>query len=115
MQASPALAEINTLVADAERHSEPEMTAGPDSTLDDALELSGVSVTYPGREAPALDQMSLRLPARATILLTGGSGSGKSTLADLLMGLIEPDADTIRVLRVSQPCDTDSSLRCPSR
>lgn len=56
-----------------------------------------VSFTYPSRERPALDTISLSIPARGVAALVGPSGAGKSTLVDLLPGLREPDRGEIRV------------------
>ena len=43
-----------------------------------------VTFCYPGREIPALHNISMDLPAGKTIALVGRSGSGKSTIASLL-------------------------------
>jgi len=50
-----------------------------------ALELRGLSFTYPGQPRPALDDVSLRLEPGRLVAVVGPSGSGKSTLAHLLM------------------------------
>ena len=39
---------------------------------------------------PALEKVSLVVPARKITVIAGPSGAGKSTLADLLLGLLEP-------------------------
>ena len=48
-------------------------------------------------DSPALDGVSLTVPADTTHVLLGGSGSGKSTLLRLVLGLVEPDAGEIAV------------------
>ena len=48
-------------------------------------------------DSPALDGISLTVPADTTHVLLGGSGSGKSTLLRLVLGLVEPDAGQIAV------------------
>lgn len=48
------------------------------------LEFSGVSFTYPTKEAPALKDVSFSLTPGKTVALVGRSGSGKSTIASLL-------------------------------
>jgi energy-coupling factor transport system ATP-binding protein len=52
------------------------------------IKLTNLTVTYPGRKDPTLQNVSLTLHAGETVLLLGASGSGKSTLALTLNGLI---------------------------
>ncbi|KAH8101736.1 P-loop containing nucleoside triphosphate hydrolase protein [Cristinia sonorae] len=60
------------------------------------IELTGVTFYYPSRpSAPALDDVSLFLPAGETTFIVGGSGSGKSTIAHLLLRLYDTYSGTI--------------------
>jgi len=54
------------------------------------IELHDVSFRYPGGLAPALDHVSLRVPAGSTLAVVGETGSGKTTLAGLLARLYDP-------------------------
>lgn len=54
------------------------------------IRLEHVTFRYPAREAPALREISLTLPAGSRTALVGRTGSGKSTLADIVMGLLTP-------------------------
>ncbi|MFC4148413.1 thiol reductant ABC exporter subunit CydC [Micromonospora mangrovi] len=54
-----------------------------------------VSVRYRAGAAPALDRVSLDLPAGRRIAVVGPSGAGKSTLAGVLTGAVRPDAGRI--------------------
>ena len=72
-------------------------TAGPPLPFASAIALEGVGFTYPGRSAPALDDLTLTIPKGSRVALTGRTGSGKSTAADLLMGLLEPGAGRVLV------------------
>jgi ATP-binding cassette subfamily C protein CydD len=65
--------------------------------LPPAVSLRRVRYTYPDRSRPALDDLSLDLPAGRLTVLLGASGSGKSTLAALLLRFIDPDAGEILV------------------
>ena len=70
-----------------------------------ALVLQGLQKTYRPRgwwrrhtaTRPAVDDVSLVLPAGATLGIVGESGSGKSTLARLVLGLLAPDAGQVQV------------------
>src|SRR5262249_61270665 len=57
--------------------------------------LNEVSVAYPGRDALALDRVSLVITPGERITVTGPNGAGKSTLLALLLRFIEPAAGTI--------------------
>ena len=47
-----------------------------------------VSFTYPGAVEPALQDVSLHVPAGTVALVAGASGSGKSTLLRCTNGLV---------------------------
>ncbi len=66
-------------------------------TLRHGVTVDGLSVVYPGAARPALDDVSLTLPAGRCTALVGPSGAGKSTLADVLLGLTPADAGTVRI------------------
>lgn len=59
------------------------------------LEVTGLSVTYPGAAAPAVDDVSLDLPDGQVLALLGPSGCGKSSLLRAVAGLEIPAAGTI--------------------
>jgi ATP-binding cassette, subfamily C, bacterial CydD len=61
-----------------------------------SIELAGVGYTYPESEGPALQDISLVLPAGTRTALVGRSGAGKSTLVNLLMRFVDPNMGTIR-------------------
>ncbi|MFD5030815.1 ABC transporter ATP-binding protein [Streptomyces sp. NPDC058220] len=60
------------------------------------IEFDGVGFTYPGRETPALDAVSLTIRRGQTVALVGVNGSGKTTLSKLLAGLYLPSGGQIR-------------------
>jgi thiol reductant ABC exporter CydD subunit len=61
------------------------------------LEVDGLRVSYPGRDRPAVNGITLSVSAGEVLALTGPSGCGKSTVIGVLLGLIQPDAGTVRV------------------
>ena len=54
-----------------------------------------VSVRYREGAPPALDRVSLDLPAGRRVAVVGPSGAGKSTLAAVLTGVVRPDAGRV--------------------
>jgi ATP-binding cassette, subfamily C, bacterial CydD len=54
-----------------------------------------VTLGYPGRGGPVLQDVDLELAPRALTALVGPSGAGKTTLAALVLRLLEPDAGEI--------------------
>lgn len=63
-----------------------------------AIEITGASKTYPGADRPAVDNLSLRVPAGSIFGLLGPNGAGKTTLLSMICGLLQPDAGELRVL-----------------
>ncbi|MFL6662990.1 MAG: lipid A export permease/ATP-binding protein MsbA [Rhizobacter sp.] len=60
-----------------------------------ALELRGVTLRYPGDQAPALAEVSLTFRVGEAVALVGPSGAGKSTLVNLLPRFLEPSTGEI--------------------
>jgi ABC-type multidrug transport system fused ATPase/permease subunit len=61
------------------------------------VEIDDVSFTYPGADAPALRNVSLRAAPGETVALVGPSGAGKSTLARMILRLHDPDTGVVRL------------------
>ena len=85
-------------------HAEPvTVTDGPGvspaSRRDDApaLEMAEVRFTYPGRARPALEHVSLSVPAGSTVALVGPSGAGKTTVANLFLRFWDPTDGGVRL------------------
>jgi ATP-binding cassette, subfamily B, bacterial len=62
-----------------------------------ALEMDHVTFTYPARSRPALDDVSLVIPAGSTVALVGPSGAGKTTIAHLFLRFWDPDKGMARL------------------
>jgi ATP-binding cassette subfamily B protein len=62
-----------------------------------ALEMDGVTFTYPGRSRPALADVSLVIRAGSTVALVGPSGAGKTTVAHLFLRFWDPDKGAARL------------------
>lgn len=59
--------------------------------------LRDLSFCYAADRAPALQEVDLRIPARAIVGLVGPNGSGKTTLMDLIAGLLAPTSGELRI------------------
>ena len=62
-----------------------------------ALEMVRVRFTYPGRQRPALDDVSLAVPVGSTVALVGPSGAGKTTVANLFLRFWDPAEGAVRL------------------
>lgn len=72
--------------------------------LTEAIRFEKVCYTYPGRDIPALHDVSFEVPKGALWTIVGRSGAGKSTLVDLLPRLISPTSG--RILFDGVPIET---------
>lgn len=62
-----------------------------------AIVVQNVSFTYPGSDVSAITDLSVRIPASASVGIIGATGSGKTTLVDILLGLLIPDSGQILI------------------
>ncbi len=81
---------------------EPKIRDRPDAVplrfpLHEGIEFRGVSFTYPGKDAPALRDVSFRVALDETVALVGQNGAGKTTIVKLLTRLYDPDEGQILV------------------
>lgn len=61
------------------------------------VELRDVTLRYEGTTTPALDHVTLEVPAGRTVALVGGTGSGKTTLVQLLSRLYDPNEGAVLI------------------
>ena len=91
MQRLDELLSVVPTIADHPEPQTPEPIRGE-------IELRGLTVTYAGAgDAPALDDVSLHVPAGSTLGVVGPVGSGKSTLASVVPRLHEVPDGTVFV------------------
>ncbi|MDG9673015.1 thiol reductant ABC exporter subunit CydC [Micromonospora sp. DH14] len=88
-QLRPGLTRVADLL-DAEPPTAPPATGRTDLTGPHELRFVDVTVRYRAGAAPALDGVSLDLPAGRRVAVVGPSGAGKSTLAAVLTGTVPP-------------------------
>ncbi|RMI42608.1 ABC transporter ATP-binding protein [Actinomadura harenae] len=79
-------------------HTALEHTQEDGSPLRDfrRITVEGITFTYPGADAPALRDVSVRLERGEVVALVGENGSGKTTLAKILAGLYTPEHGRVR-------------------
>lgn len=95
--ASVALHHVRDTLFEAEARREADSGSTPLNDVRDGIRFEAVGVTYPGRTEPALEQLSLLIPAGKMTAITGPSGAGKSTLVDLIPRLLEPNQGRITI------------------
>lgn len=61
------------------------------------LAVSGLSFSYNGAKRTVFQALSLGIPEQAITAILGPNGSGKTTLLRLLLGVLRPQAGTIRL------------------
>lgn len=61
------------------------------------IEFRGVSLTYPGMDAPAVDAFSLTVEKGSTTVFVGPSGCGKTTLLRMVNRMVQPDSGSVFV------------------
>jgi ATP-binding cassette subfamily B protein len=79
----------SALIADADRPAPAILQRG--------IRLEHVSFRYPGTTRLVLDDVSLLLPAGATVAIVGENGAGKTTMVKLLSKMYEPTSGGIFV------------------
>ncbi|HEY5990621.1 MAG TPA: ATP-binding cassette domain-containing protein, partial [Streptosporangiaceae bacterium] len=76
------------------------------------LTLNAICLTYPHRDAPALDGVSLEICPGERITVTGPSGAGKSSLLALLLRFVAPTSGSIEAGGIKLPeIDADAWRR----
>jgi ATP-binding cassette subfamily B protein len=67
------------------------------AALRTGIDLTGVAFRYPGTDTDVLRDVTMRIPAGATVAIVGDNGAGKSTLVKLLCRFYRPTAGEITV------------------
>ena len=93
-----ALARVRWLRRESAGSADPIVPDRPvPATLRDGIALDGVAFRYPGTDTDVLRDVTVRIPAGATVAVVGDNGAGKSTLVKLLCRFYRPTAGTITV------------------
>lgn len=97
VHALPAYDTVERLLATCRQFTETSPIHATAPSVREHIELEDVTVAYDADRPPALDRVSLRVPAKQITALVGASGAGKTTLADVLLGLVRPTTGAVRV------------------
>jgi ABC-type multidrug transport system fused ATPase/permease subunit len=62
-----------------------------------AIELRNLSLTYPNKVVPALDQVSLKIESGTFVAIVGPSGAGKTSLVDVLLGVLDASSGDVLI------------------
>jgi ABC-type multidrug transport system fused ATPase/permease subunit len=62
-----------------------------------SLSVQSVTLTYPGADRPAVNNVMFEVVQGASVALVGSTGSGKSTLADIILGVLEPEEGRVLI------------------
>jgi len=76
-----------------------------------AIQLRGVTKSFPGARAPAVEPLDLDVPRGSIVVLIGPSGCGKTTTLRMINRLIEPTAGTIIIEGVDVRQQSPTELR----
>ncbi len=90
-----SLKRINEILREQPTITAPAQPRPVPKPLRGEIQFRDVVVAYNGRRA--LDGVTLRIPAGATVAIVGHTGSGKTTLVQLIPRLLDPDAGCVLV------------------
>jgi ABC-type multidrug transport system fused ATPase/permease subunit len=61
------------------------------------IQVENTTLTYPNKHTPAILDISLIIPAGASVAFVGPSGAGKTTIIDVLLGVLNPDKGRVLI------------------
>lgn len=62
-----------------------------------SIKVDNVSLTYPNKNTPAIENISFTIPMGKSVAFVGSSGAGKTTIIDVLLGVLIPDTGSVQI------------------
>ena len=84
----------------SDQPSEPSKVSSDYIGFEGIIEIENISFRYSKFDSFNLEIDSLKIAEGSHVAIVGPSGSGKTTLADLLLGVICPDAGSVKISRL---------------
>jgi osmoprotectant transport system ATP-binding protein len=81
----------------ARREDGPATSSDAAATAGETIELRELTKYHPGQAAPAVDGLTMRIPAGEIVVLTGPSGCGKTTTMRMINRLVEPSSGVVTI------------------
>ncbi|MDP5274607.1 ATP-binding cassette domain-containing protein [Chengkuizengella axinellae] len=72
-----------------------------------AVDLQGISYTYPSQKIPAIKNLSMKIKLGEKIAIVGDNAAGKSTLVNIISGLIKPNQGSVFSIKTGGICYQD--------
>ncbi|WP_396135130.1 ABC transporter permease subunit [Amycolatopsis sp. A133] len=81
----------------ARRWAAPETSGEAAGAGGETIELRDLGKHYPGQARPAVEHLTMRIPAGEIVVLTGPSGCGKTTTMRMINRLVEPTSGVVTI------------------
>jgi ABC-type multidrug transport system fused ATPase/permease subunit len=95
--ATPTLDLIESLSGDIQSAPESSEIKFVHEGFKGSIVLDQVNFTYPGRDTPAINNVSFEVESGQVLALVGSSGAGKTTVVDTLLGVLVPDSGLVSI------------------
>jgi ABC-type multidrug transport system fused ATPase/permease subunit len=95
--AMPTLALIEALSEVEEVTQSSEVRDFSHQGFNSSIEVSSVSLTYPGASKTALTDIDLSVKRGQTLAIVGPSGAGKTSIVDVILGVVAPTSGSVLI------------------
>lgn len=95
--AGPTLALIESLEEVDENPQASNKLETEHEGFDPRIEIRDLALTYPQKDTPALDNISLEITSGSFVAIVGPSGAGKTSLVDVLLGVLTESSGTVLI------------------